>query len=379
MIREDGVPDTLRIGGVLTDMLATNLARVSGLSVLANSRLFELMRPGQDTLVAGYSDAARRAGATEILQGRLLAGPQWGLAMEIQRVDLASGIVKGAYRVAASDRYALIDSMTWPSRTTCGGFAQRSVADATSDSPIAYRLYEEGLRAYYLYDFAGARRLMQAALQEDSTFAMAAYYDALLVPDYTDTRPARERALRLAGRAPERERLRITADMLALEHGSAAVAVAESLTTRFPSDPRSFGPARTGALVPWRLARSGEAGERAIALDSASEPVERQDCRLCGLSYACRYLLLVGSLLAADEPRSDSRVSADGAWWWDMLVRGGAARRDTAGRDCITDGSEANPLGPPAPGYLLRQNVMLEDCGRVEQDVQPIAGIHARR
>jgi hypothetical protein len=40
MIREDGVPDTLRIGGVLTDMLATNLARVSGLSVLANSRLF---------------------------------------------------------------------------------------------------------------------------------------------------------------------------------------------------------------------------------------------------------------------------------------------------------------------------------------------------
>ncbi|HEX6315515.1 MAG TPA: BTAD domain-containing putative transcriptional regulator, partial [Gemmatimonadaceae bacterium] len=88
LIREDGVPDSLRIGGVLTDMLATNLARVAGLSVLANSRLFELMLPGQDTLVAGYSEAARRAGATEIMQGRLLSGPQWGLAMEIQRVDL---------------------------------------------------------------------------------------------------------------------------------------------------------------------------------------------------------------------------------------------------------------------------------------------------
>ena len=73
MIREDGIPDSLRIGGVLTDMLATNLARVAGLPVLSNSRLFELMLPGQDTLKAGYSEAARRAGATEILQGRTLS------------------------------------------------------------------------------------------------------------------------------------------------------------------------------------------------------------------------------------------------------------------------------------------------------------------
>ena len=52
MIREEGVPDTLRIGGVLTDMLATNLARVAGLSVLANARLFELMRKNLDRVLA---------------------------------------------------------------------------------------------------------------------------------------------------------------------------------------------------------------------------------------------------------------------------------------------------------------------------------------
>jgi hypothetical protein len=222
--------------------------------------------PGQDTLVAGYSDAARRAGATEIFQGRLLAGPQWGLAMEIQRVDLASGIVQGAYRVAASDRYALIDSMTVAiARDLRVGSPSGSVADATTDSPIGYRLYEEGLRAYYQYDRAAARRLMQAALQEDSTFAMAAYYDALLVPDNTDTRAARARALRLAGRAPERERLRITADMLALNMDPAAVAVAESLTTRFPSDPRSFGLLAQALWYhgDWRDAvRAGEARDR---------------------------------------------------------------------------------------------------------------------
>ena len=49
LIRDDGVPDSLRTGRVLTDMLATNLARVSGLPVVANSRMVELVRTGDDT------------------------------------------------------------------------------------------------------------------------------------------------------------------------------------------------------------------------------------------------------------------------------------------------------------------------------------------
>ena len=66
LIRDDSV----QIGRVLTDMMATNLARIEGLRVLANSRLLELIRPGGDS-AAGYSDAARRAGATELLEGHL--------------------------------------------------------------------------------------------------------------------------------------------------------------------------------------------------------------------------------------------------------------------------------------------------------------------
>jgi DNA-binding SARP family transcriptional activator len=276
MIREDGVPDTLRIGGVLTDMLATNLARVAGLSVLANSRLFELMLPGQDSLVTGYSDAARRAGATEILQGRLLSGPQWGLAMEIQRVDLTTGLVRGAYRVSANDRYALIDSMTaWIARDLKLGVPTGSVADATTDSPIAYRLYEEGLRAYFHYDNDAARRLMQAALEEDPEFAMAAYYEALLVPSGANGTPSRARALRLASRAPERERLRIRADLLALNMEPAALAVAESLASRFPDDPRAFALLASALWFHGDWKESATAIERAIALDSASELAAR--------------------------------------------------------------------------------------------------------
>ena len=255
MIREEGVPDTLRIGGVLTDMLATNLARVAGLSVLANARLFELMRPGQDTLSAGYYDAARRAGANEIFQGRLLAGPQWSMAMEMQRVDLTTGIVKSAYRVAATDRYGLIDSMTAAiARDLRLGLPSGSVADATTESPMAYRLYEEGLRAYYQYDAAAALRLMQSALKEDSMFAMAAYYDAILAPDENYRR--RERALRLAARAPERERLHITAEMLLLNNERAGVAVVESLTTKYPNEPRGHDLA--SRVFPFRETAAGQ-------------------------------------------------------------------------------------------------------------------------
>jgi DNA-binding SARP family transcriptional activator/tetratricopeptide (TPR) repeat protein len=283
LIREDGVPDTLRIGGVLTDMLATNLARVAGLSVLSNTRLLELMRPGQDTQAVGYVEAARRAGATEILQGRLLAGPQWSLALEIQRVEVATGIVRGAYRVQASDRYAIVDSMTaHVARDLRLRSPAGSVAEATTASPVAYRLYEEGLRALHQYDVAAALRLFRAALEEDSTFAMAAYYDAILQPGDAPSESARYgRALRLANRLPDRERLIATAQLLMNVNNPAALAVAESLSLKFPGEPQSYEQLSKAYASRGDWAEARNAIERAIAIDSASEPVERQSCRLC--------------------------------------------------------------------------------------------------
>jgi DNA-binding SARP family transcriptional activator len=380
MIQEDGVPDTLRIGGVLTDMLSTNLARVAGLRVLATSRLLELMLPGHDTLVAGYSEAARRAGASEILQGRLLSGPQWGLAMEIQRVDLASGVVKGAYRVSADDRYALVDSMTVAvARDLRLQSPVGSVADATTDSPIAYRLYEEGLRAYYQYDTDAARRLMQAALLEDSTFAMAAYYDALLVPTYASVVKPRERALRLARRAPERERLRITANVLALNMEPSAVAVAESLTTRFPDDPRAYELLAESYWFRGDWRDAARSIERAIALDSASEPVERQNCRLCqDYGKLAETFLWWDSLAAAERTARrflNARPQHHGPW--DILIRVAGVRGDSARvREYYRRFYEANPLGVNAE-YQLRVSLLMEDYDRVERDVQPL--LHSPR
>jgi len=85
---------------------------------------------------------------------------------------------------------------------------------------------------------------MRAALAEDSTFAMAAYYEALLpggddLPDGRRITDVRRRAMRLASRAPERERLLITASMLQEEQEPAALAVPESLARQYLPDARA--------------------------------------------------------------------------------------------------------------------------------------------
>jgi DNA-binding SARP family transcriptional activator/tetratricopeptide (TPR) repeat protein len=289
LVREDSVPDSLRAGGVVTDMLATNLARVNGLAVLANSRVLEVMQPGADS-AARYTEAARRAGASELLEGRLTAVTQNMLELELRRIELKTGIVRDVYRVRAPDRFSLVDSVT---RQVARRFSlvspTTSVATATTSSPIGYRLYEQGLREERGGDLRSAMRLMHAALDEDSTFAMAAYSEVEIASRLGDDRlsdgrrvaDAQATVLRLARHAPERERLIITSNILTFLEQPEALAMAESLATRFADDARAF---ETLSRARWNLgdwAGAAEAIERAIALDSLAEGSPGTACHLC--------------------------------------------------------------------------------------------------
>ncbi len=287
-IREDGVPKSMRGGRVLTDMIATDLSRIEGLSVLSNSRVLSLMRQSSDS-AAAYADAARRAGASELLEGRLLIPRTAPLALEIRRVELRTGIVREVYRVTALDQYGLVDSLT---NLVALRFRLRSprssIADATTSSPLAYRLYEEGLRAYYQSDTKAAQRLMRAALEEDSTFAMAAYYEALaaeggndILPDGRHVTDVVRTALRLAARAPERERMTITANLLVTYTDPSALAIAESLTTRYPDDPRAFVTLERARWFAGDWAGAVAALEQAIELDSIGDHKGIARCHLC--------------------------------------------------------------------------------------------------
>jgi tetratricopeptide (TPR) repeat protein len=210
--------------------------------------------------------------------------------------------------VAAAGAVALIAFLAFPGgpfreSLSRGGGPSGSVAASTS-SPTAARLYEEGLRAIDRDDVKSAGQLMRAALEDDSTFAMAAYHQARLAtragdvtPDGRPATAARRTALSLARRAPDRDRLLITADLLTDDLAPAAVAVAESLATIYPEDARAM------AVVGRVLTTSGDwngaatAYQRAIALDSVAERVGSTTCAVC------RHLTALGEVYL----------------WWDSL------------------------------------------------------------
>jgi tetratricopeptide (TPR) repeat protein len=283
-VRDGATRDSGSSSAVLTDMLATSLGRIPGLQVVANSRLLELIPHGTDTLPGTRAEAARRAGAREMLEGELAFAPDGGLRLNLRRVDLVSGVVRQGYSVRAFDRYAAVDSATAAIAENFGLAAPlKPIAEVSTSSPVAYRLYEEGLRAFYQYDIAAAYRLMLAALETDSTFAMAAYYAWRSgIPVDPRNEPARrDRAVRLAPRAPERDRLLILGMTKAQLEDPAALAPAESLAIRFPAD--RDGQELYGLLQQSRgeWARAAAAFQRTIALDSAGSTKPGTDCRAC--------------------------------------------------------------------------------------------------
>jgi hypothetical protein len=222
--RDLDTPDSVGTGRVAGDMLATSLARVSDLQVVATSRMLELAPRNADTSRAGLTTAARRAGAAEIIEGEFVPLPNHQLELDVRRVDLARGLVRGGYRVAGSDRVVLLDSVTTLIAMDLGIRAPRgSVIQVSTRSPVAFRLYEEGLRSLFQLNAPSASRLFEAALREDSTFALAAYYAfraAVLAQDPSESRLA-ERAMALAPSAPPRDRLLIVAcDSLLKRSGS---------------------------------------------------------------------------------------------------------------------------------------------------------------
>ena len=371
LIRDDGL-DSVRIGSVLTDMLSTNLANVPGLQVIANSRVLGLIPPGQDTSAVAYADAARRAGATELLEGRLLDRTADAFTIEMRRVDLRRGILKAAYRASAPTRFRLVDSVTAivARNLELGGPATPN-ADVTTRSVTAYRLYQEGVRAYYRFDYVLARQMMRAALDDDSTFAMAAYYDALLTDSPLSSAPS-DRALRLAQQASERERLVITVDLLSYTLGEPrALAMAETLATRYPNDARALAAVARARQFAGDWEGAARALERAIVIDSAAL-APTAPC------YLCRDLAALTDVYFW----SDSLESALGAarryaalrpeWTpaWELVTWAAARLSDTVvARDALRK-STLHSAEPRNPLLEVRVKILLDQYDDIEDRVK---------
>ena len=279
-IRDLVAPESVSVSSVLSEMLATSLGRLTDLQVVANSRMLELTPRGADTSRAALTDAARRAGATEIIEGELIPLPDRQLRLEVRRVDMARGLVRRGYRISGADRVALFDSLT---ALVAADFRVQapnsSLAEVTTRSPIAYRFYDEGLRAYYLADLAAARRLFLSAVREDSNFAMAAFYAWRIskgTDGYNEAQLA-SRAVALASHSSPRDRLLILTHIGAAHADVRAIAAAETLSTNYGRDPEALIAASEVTRDPGRAV---EFLNRAIALDSVAGSGSTA-CHLC--------------------------------------------------------------------------------------------------
>jgi DNA-binding SARP family transcriptional activator/TolB-like protein len=282
--------DPAAIAGSLTDLLATNLGRAAGVRVVSGARMYDLLRRvgnGHDSSSGAFAAVAQQAGAEQLVDGALYdhAGR---LRLDLRRIDLASGAVRAAYSVEAPDVFALADSGTARLIAGLGASAPPgSVADVTTRSAAAYRLYEQGLRAHFRGDVTVARTFFDAAVAEDSLFALARYYAALDAGNVVEIRRGLERARQLAARATDRERLTILAGWAAAMALPSLRPIAETLAARYPTEVGGHLNLGIAHVLEGRFLDALEPLGRVVAMDSLGL---RNATAVCGACDAFRWM-----------------------------------------------------------------------------------------
>lgn len=311
---------------VLRDLLATDLARIDGLEVVSESRLVELRRrlgAGSDT--ATLASAARAAGATEVLEGELYRRGPGALRLDVRRVDLARGVTLGAYTAEGGDLFAVVDRLGARLAGELGARAPSpALARLTTTSLVARRLYDEGRRALWRGEPVVALRLFDAALAEDSTFAMAAYHGATASQQAGDGRQLAllAQAMRHAGRATARERLLIAAGWTFATNAASALATADTLARRYPNDLEAQLALGTALEFAGEFARAVPVLERVVRLDTAASRADAGEDAPC---LGCSGMALLATVQAdRDSAAAAERVlrawtrfrpSSPAAWW----------------------------------------------------------------
>ena len=305
----------------LTDMLATNLARISGLQVVSTVRLLELVPPDdRNPGAASYATAARRAGATDLVEGGLHTVPG-GFRLELRRVGLADGRLRGAWRIEGSDLFALVDSATAAFALSLGTSASLGPGHAGTRSLVAWRFHEEGLRELARGDHRTALGLFEASLREDSTFAMAAYYRARSAHELTGSPyppDDLDRLEQLAAGAGDRERLQILAWVAHATQSPTLDALADTFITRYPAALEAQYLAGFARMARAEFASALPYLHRVVAADTSPDRVGGGPCRACDalphLLYAYHALDSVPRMerIARDWVRRDS--SSGPAW-----------------------------------------------------------------
>jgi tetratricopeptide (TPR) repeat protein len=204
-------------------MLLTGLAQTPALDVVSSQRLHEVVR---DTGVADlYSldrnraaEVARRAGAGAAVVGSIMRVGTT-IRIDAQVEDLSRGQVLAATTVSGTNLFALVDQLSERILDSVGvretGSA-RSVAEVSSRSLEAYRLYAEGVDAFFSFRSDSAQRLLEQAVGIDPMFAEAYLQLALIAGPAGhpgDRRGYLRKAAEHAERLSDRRRLVMEAEL----------------------------------------------------------------------------------------------------------------------------------------------------------------------
>jgi tetratricopeptide (TPR) repeat protein/predicted Ser/Thr protein kinase len=217
--------DKEKIGEMVSELLITDLSESQYMRVVSSQRLFDIFKMmGKEgvKVIDGTvaSEVARKAEAKYMLLGKILS-TEPDLIITSQLVDVATGNVVASQRVAGADGaniFALVDSLSHEIRKDLElpALAQKEeekpVADITTHSPEALKLYLEGMELFNKLYMKEAAEKLERAINIDTAFASAYVKLAIAYSGLRDEVKARamiENAARFSGKVSKKEKLLI--------------------------------------------------------------------------------------------------------------------------------------------------------------------------
>jgi tetratricopeptide (TPR) repeat protein/predicted Ser/Thr protein kinase len=236
----------------LPNMLLTDLAQTPGLDVVSRQRIQQILKQvGEDQLEALDAslvpEIARRAGAGAVVGGSIYKlGDE--IRIDVQVEDVESGRILSAHSVRGDEVFPLVDELTGRIRASLNMTdvpLERGIAEVTTPSLEAYRLYNEGREAIRLFRWADAREQLEKAIEIDPAFALA-YFELSnlsgLWADDSVQEGYRAKVREHLDRLPERRRLLIEATyaLRSEQDPEKARELLEDLVARYPDEEDAY-------------------------------------------------------------------------------------------------------------------------------------------
>ncbi len=212
-----GSAETAWLTNGVPNMLVTGLGETPGLDVLSNQRIAEVLKDlGQGSGPVDKSrvlDVGRRAGAGALVVGSVFKSGT-AFRVDVQIEDVATGKLLGARSVEGASIFPLADELTNSIRQALNlspAAAAPAIADVTTSSPEAYRLYLDGLQALGNVRNDDAQASFEKAVHLDPGFASAYFYLLTLAPGNVAADEYRNQIRAHLDRLPDRLKLGLQA------------------------------------------------------------------------------------------------------------------------------------------------------------------------